>query len=163
MDLDKYKLEDILLTAIKSEIESFKFYTDISKKTKNGLLIDKLNFLAKEEEKHKLFIEDIFKKHFPEKKIIIPKKNPVPLPELSINNNTLLSSLLQEAMNAEEIASDFYKELSKRFEKGSKIYNTLIYFSDMEIGYYKILKMEKESMDRFEEADIYWPMVHAGP
>jgi len=33
----------------------------------------------------------------------------------------------------------------------------------MEIGHYKILETEKVSMERFEEGDVYWPMVHAGP
>lgn len=164
MNLDKFNLEELLIAAIKSEKDSKDFYMKTSKKTKNGLLKDKLIFLAKEEEKHKLFVEDLYKNHFTNKKIILPKTSPVPLPELVIkNSNTTLGKLLQEAMNAEKIASDYYKNLSERFEKGSKINNTLIYFSDMEIGHFKILEMEKESMDRFEEADVYWPMVHAGP
>ena len=66
-------------------------------------------------------------------------------------------------MDAELAASDFYKSLSDYFEEGSKMHNTLLYLSDMEKGHYKILEVEKESMDRFEEADVYWPMVHAGP
>ena len=50
-----------------------------------------------------------------------------------------------------------------RFEDGTKLNNTLLYFSDMEIGHLKILQIEKESMERFEEGDVYWPMVHVGP
>jgi len=59
MNLDNFELEDILLSAIKSEVESNKLYTKMAKKTKNGLLEDKLNFLADEEEKHRAFIEEI--------------------------------------------------------------------------------------------------------
>jgi hypothetical protein len=33
----------------------------------------------------------------------------------------------------------------------------------MELGHYKLLEVEKESMERFEEADVYWPMMHIGP
>jgi len=66
-------------------------------------------------------------------------------------------------MKTEQSASDFYKSLSGNFEEGSKIHNTLMYFSDMETGHYKILEMEKDSMERFEEGDVYWPMVHVGP
>ena len=66
-------------------------------------------------------------------------------------------------MNAELAASEFYKNLAGRFEQGTKLNSTLLYFSDMETGHYKILEMEKESMERFEEGDVYWPMVHAGP
>ena len=163
MELGHYDIEILLLAAIKSEVESNKLYKKMSKKTKNGLLRDKLEFLAKEEEKHREFIEEIYMNHFPEKKLKIPDQTPVPLPEVKMTDDTLLSTLLKEAMNAEQNASDFYKNLAERFEQGSKINNTLLYFSDMEIGHYKILEMEKNSMERYEEDDVYWPMVHAGP
>lgn len=163
MDLNNFDLEDLLLAAMKSEIESNRLYSKMAKKTKNGLLEDKLNFLAIEEEKHRAFIEEIYLNYYPDEKIVIPKKTPVPLPEIEFSIDTPLSKLLKEAMGAEENASDFYKSLASRFEKGTKIYNTLLYFSDMELGHYKILEMEKESMERFEEADVYWPMVHVGP
>jgi len=163
MDLSSFSLEELFLAAIKSEIESNNLYKKMAKKTKNGLLEDKLIFLANEEEKHRQYVEDVFKNHFPDKKIIIPRVSPVPLPEIKITENYPLSKLLKEAMNAELVASEFYKNLSDRFEKGTKLNSTLLYFSDMETGHYKILEMEKESMERFEEGDVYWPMVHAGP
>jgi rubrerythrin len=163
MDLGQYDLEDLLLAAIKSEIESNKLYSKMIKKTRNGLLKDKLQFLAKEEEKHREFIEEIYMNHFPENEIKIPSQTPVPLPEVKMTDDTPLSTLLKEAMNAEQNASDFYKNLAERFEEGSKIFNTLKYFADMEIGHYKLLEMEKNSMERYEEDDVYWPMVHAGP
>ncbi len=163
MNLDNFELEDILLSAIKSEVESNKLYTKMAKKTKNGLLEDKLNFLADEEEKHRAFIEEIYQNHFPDRQLKLPAKTPVPLPEIEYNEETPLSKLLKQAMEAEASASKFYRSLAGRFEEGCKIYNTLLYFSDMEIGHYKILEMEKESMERFEEGDVYWPMVHVGP
>jgi len=163
MDLNNFELEDLLLAAIKSEQESNKLYSKMMKKTKNGLLQDKLEFLAKEEEKHREFIEEIYMNHFPEKELKIPNETPVPLPEVSFDDNTPLSVLLKEAMNAEQSASTFYKSLAGRFEQGTKINNTLLYFSDMEVGHYKLLEQEKQSMERYEEDDVYWPMVHAGP
>ena len=163
MDLSDFDLEDLLLAAIKSEVESKELYSKMKKKTKNGLLQDKLEFLANEEEKHRLFIEDIYKSHYPENELILPKKTPVPLPEVKFSKDIPLSRLLKEAMAAEKSASDFYQALAERFEEGCKLHNTLIYFSKMEIGHYKILEMEKESMEHFEEGDVYWPMVHVGP
>jgi len=159
MNLDNFELEDILLSAIKSEVESNKLYTKMAKKTKNGLLEDKLNFLADEEEKHRAFIEEIYQNHFPDRQLKLPAKTPVPLPKIEYNEETPLSKLLKQAMEAEASASKFYRSLAGRFEEGCKIYNTLLYFSDMEIGHYKILEMEKESMERFEEGDVYWTMV----
>jgi rubrerythrin len=163
MNIKDFDLEQLLLAAIKSEIESKDLYLNIAKKTKNSLLSDKLKFIANEENKHRLFIEDVYKNHYPGKKIIIPDKSLVPLPKITITDDMLVSKLLRIAMDAEHSASDFYKSLSEYFEKGTKLHNTLLYFSDMENGHYKILETEKESMDRFEEADVYWPMVHAGP
>jgi len=164
MNLNQYRLEDCLLTAMKSEIDSRVFYMKLAKKVKNYLLKDKLNFLADEEEKHKLFIEEIWKNHFPDEKIIMPEQCVIPLPEVTITDEDIpLSKLLLQAMEAEKTAQDFYNSLSQRFIENSKIYNTLIYFADMENQHYKILEMEKDSMERFEEADVYWPMVHVGP
>jgi rubrerythrin len=164
MNLGNFELEELLLAAMKSEIDSKNVYYKLSKKTKNWLLKDKLEFLAKEEEKHWQFIEDIYLNHFPEKKIKIPKETPVPLPELIIpDEDTPVSKILRDAMEAEQVASEFYKALAQRFPDDTKLNNTLLYFADMELGHYKILEVEKDSMERFEEDDVYWPMVHAGP
>jgi rubrerythrin len=163
MDLNNFELEDLLLAAIKSEQESNKLYSKMMKKTKNGLLQDKLEFLAKEEARHREFIEEIYMNHYPDKELKIPNQTPVPLPEVKMTDDTELSILLKEAMNAEQNASNFYKSLAGRFEEGTKINNTLLYFADMEIGHYKLLEQEKQSMERYEEDDVYWPMVHAGP
>lgn len=163
MDISKFNLEDVLLSAMKSETESNKLYLTMSKKTQNGFLQDKLKFLADEEIKHKQFIEELYMNHFPDKKIILPQKTAVPLPEVSYTEQTAMSELLGQAMNAELAASEFYKACSELFESGSKIHNTFQYFSDMENGHFKMLEAEKQSMQRFEDADVYWPMVHAGP
>ena len=164
MNLEEFDLEDLLLSAIKSEMESREVYIYMAGKAINGLLQDKLEFLAKEEEKHRLYIEGIYRKKFNRKKINIPSESPVPIPFVSYKNeNVPLSKILKNAMESEKAASDFYKSLSDKFTKNPEIKNTLIYFSDMEMQHYKILEMEKESMERFEEGDVYWPMVHAGP
>lgn len=165
MDLKKYTLEDLLLAAMKSEIESHAVYTTIATHVKNGLLKDKFKFLAQEEEKHRSFIEQVYKAKFPKKNITIPGTTPVPLPPLTIpDEDTPLGTVLRNAMAAEKAAHEFYQSLSKQFTKEDKtIRNTLSYFSDMELQHYKILEIEKESMDRFEQADVYWDMVHVGP
>jgi rubrerythrin len=164
LDLKKYSLEDLLLVAMKSEVESYTLYTKIAKTVKNGLLKDKLQFLAKEETKHQKFIEQIYAIKFPKKKLVLPKTTPVPLPTLiTPDEDAPLGAVLQIAMQAEQAAHDFYQALSNQFTRDLKIKNTLSYFADMELQHFKILEIEKQSMDRFEESDVYWPMVHAGP
>lgn len=164
MDLKKYSLEDLLLAAMKSEIESHEVYTTIARNVKNGLIKDKMMFLSSEEQKHKAFIEQVYKAQFPKKKLVIPTSTPVPIPALVIpEEDTPLSTILKTAMAAEHAAHEFYQSLSKQFTQDKKISHTLSYFADMELQHYKILEIEKESMDRFEEADVYWDMVHVGP
>jgi len=164
MDLNSFDLEDLILAAIKSEVESRNVYSKLARQTKNGLLKDKMKFLAGEELKHMQFMEDVYKNHFPDKKIKLPRESPVPLPELTISDEDIpLSKVLGSAMEAEQSAHDYYKSLSKRFPEDTKLNNILLYFADMELGHYKILEIEKESMERFEEDDVYWPMVHVGP
>jgi rubrerythrin len=164
MDLTRYDLNVLLLTAIKSEVDSKAAYSKLAKRVKNALLKDKLEFLANEEEKHRAFIEDIYRNHFPGKKIKLPKETSVPLPEIQISDENIpLSRVLRSAMEAEHAASEFYKKLSQRFLDDKKIKTTLLYFANMELGHYKLLEIEKENIERFEESDVYWPMVHAGP
>jgi rubrerythrin len=163
MDLTKYTLKDLLLAAMKSETDSKTIYMKLSKKVKNGLLKDKLQFLAKEEEKHRNVLEQIHKERFPQEKIVLPKKSIVPLPELTLTEDTPISNILENAMHAEQNASDFYQGLSLRFTDNKKIANTLLYFSKMELEHYKILELEKENMENFEAADMYLPMIHVGP
>ena len=74
MDLSSYTLEDLLLAAIKSEIESKRIYEELSKKFKNAFLKDKLKFLSEEEEKHRAFIYYVYRKNFKDKEPILPKK-----------------------------------------------------------------------------------------
>ena len=164
MELGPYDLDVLLLAAIKSEIESKTVYSKLAKKVKNALLKDKLEFLSKEEEKHRQVTEEIFLNHFTKEDLVIPKKTPVPLPELQITDeNTPISTILKSAMDAEKGANEFYTSLSARFPDDTKVKNTLLYFAKMELGHYKLLEIEKDSMERFEEADIYWPMIHVGP
>ena len=82
---------------------------------------------------------------------------------IEITENMPISKILLSAMHAEQAAHEFYNKLAQRFEEDTKIKTTLLYFANMELGHYRLLEIEKESMERFEEADVYWPMVHAGP
>ena len=164
MDIEKYSLQDLILSAIKSEIDSYNVYKKTAENIKNGLLEDKLLFLAKEEKTHRQLLEKLFKKYYPDKKLEIPEKSVVPMPEFEIPDEDVpLSKVLKQAMEAEKFAQRFYQQLSKKFTDEKDISNMLEYFADMERGHYRLLENEKESMERFEQADVYWPMVHAGP
>jgi len=164
MDLTSYNQEELLLAAIKSEEESNTVYNTLANHIKNGLMKDKFQFLASEEQKHKEYLTDLYHTEYPEKTIQLPDQSPVPLPGVSIpeDEDIAVSNILKQAMKAEQAAHDFYLALSERYEDKT-IKNMLHYFADMETGHYNTLKQEKESMEWFEQSDVYWPMIHAGP
>lgn len=52
MDLSKFDEDTLLLTAMRSQIDSIEVYQKTADRVENALLKDKMNFLASEEEKH---------------------------------------------------------------------------------------------------------------
>lgn len=164
MDLSNYTLEELILTAMKSEIEARDFYKGIADKVKNFLLKDRLIFLSNEEEKHRGVFERIFKEKFPGREIVLPKENPVPLPELKIETEKVpLSEVFWIAMQAEKSAHDFYVSLSNRFSADSMERKMLLYIASMEMGHYQLLQTERENALKFEDYDIIFSMTHIGP
>ncbi|UCG67119.1 MAG: ferritin family protein [Deltaproteobacteria bacterium] len=164
MDLSKFDEHTLLLAALRSEIESKEVYQQIADKVRNALLKDKLNFLSSEEEKHRRIIEGVYRETFGDKELHIPEKSPVPLPEIAITDEMMaISEVFSMAMNAEMAAYDFYNELAKLYENNPRLKKTIEYVATMEMGHSKLLEIEKDNMKKFEELDVYVPMIHVGP
>lgn len=163
MDLDKYTLEELFVTAIKAETDSREAYSILAGITKNAFLKDRLEFLAAEEEKHRLFLIGEFKKHLPNRELVLPEFSPVPLPEIDVSDETVpMSQVLQQAMDAEMAAYEFYTEFARHVTDKQELVLTLGYFARMEQGHYEMLKVEKASAEYFETYDEYNPMMHIG-
>ncbi len=163
MDLSKYTLEELFITAIKAETDAHEAYSILSSITKNAFLKDKLKFLAGEELKHKSFLEIEFKKQLPNVELVLPEFSPVPLPEMDVSDETVpMSQILQQAIDAELAAYEFYMEFAKYVSDKQDLVLTLGYFARMEQGHYEMLKIEKASAEEFEEFDEYNPMMHIG-
>ena len=162
MNIERYNLSDLLLAAIKSEVESKEVYNTLANRVKNALLKDRLTFLAKEEEKHQEFLESLYRKKFGDIEIVLPDKSPVPLPHVDAGEDRLLSEIIEDAMNAELAARDFYMSLGN-FLQDEEDKKMLQILSNMEQGHYDILSKELENLKRFEDYDTYWPMMHMGP
>lgn len=165
MDLSIYSVEDLILTARKSETEARQAYARLAGGVKNFALKERLNFLAGEEDKHGQFFDQLYHKQFPEKEMILPQGgSPVPLPEIVIDTEQVpLSEILEGAMKAETAAREFYLGLADRFDGQPQIQRMLHYIASMELGHYKILEIEAENARKFEDYDSEWPMMHVGP
>jgi rubrerythrin len=162
MDLSKYTLKDIILTALKSEVESKELYEKMKNRVSNFVLRDKFDFLAKEEEKHRVFFEKMFAQNFPGETVALPDKSPVPLPEIGPEVEKLpISEVLEIAMKAELKASEFYKSMMELFSD-EMIRKTLEYISTVELSHYKLLEAERDYAKKFEDYEVEWPGFHVG-
>ena len=163
MDLKNYSMEDLILAAVKSEVEARDIYRNVSLLVNNAFIRERMSFLADEEEKHRHFLLDVYGKRFPGKEPVLPDVTPVPLPEMKAPGEGVpLSDVFQSAMLAEKASSDFYSSMAELFEE-KEIRATLAYFASMELSHYKILEAEKEVLENFEDFDTSWPMMHVGP
>jgi len=164
MELKKYALADLLLAAVKSEIESQAIYSRVALRVKNAFLKERLEFLSLEEKKHQRALEDIFRQRFPNQVLAVPEKPVMPLPEIRFRGEQVpLSEIFSQAMNAEQAAHDFYLQLADLFGDDSEKKNLLLYFSMMEMGHYKLLELEKSNLERLEEYGEEQEMIHVGP
>jgi rubrerythrin len=162
MDIAIYNMEDLLLTAIKIEVESKKVYAALAQGVGNFMLKDRFTFLASEEVKHKAFLEWLYQKNYPNRRIVLPEKTPVPLPVIRLGKGIAIGEVIGDAMEAEKVAHDFYMQLSERFADAPDIKNVLFYIASMEMGHYRILEAERENAAKFESFQMAWPMAHVG-
>ncbi len=159
-----YDKSELILMALKSEIESENVYRELSKKVDNAFLKVKLNFLADEEKKHKEYFELFFKETFPGKPMKLPEQDFAPLPLINMTGKDVpASDILKNAKKSEKAAHDFYMELSKLFPENIKLSNMLSFFASMEMIHYAILDEELRNIERDEDYLIEWPMIHVGP
>ena len=164
MKLRKYALADLLLTAIKSEIDSQAVYSRVARLVKNAFLKERLEFLALEESKHQKALEGLFGQRFPGQALAIPARPVVPLPTVSFRDEQVpLSGIIAQAMKAEKASHDFYLQLADLFADDPERRNLLLYFSMMEMGHFKLLDLEKESLERLEEFGQEQEFIHVGP
>jgi rubrerythrin len=164
MDLGNYSTEDLILTALKAEVEAKAVYTALAGGVKNAYLKGRLVFLAEEEEKHRAFLDKLYRTEFEGREPVLPDTTAVPLPEVSVPTEQVpMSSIFTQAMAAEKAASEFYVAMAERWGKGSEPYDMLMYFSRMETGHYRLLETERDAATEFEEFDSVWPLMHAGP
>ena len=164
IDVTQYSKEDLIMMGLKNETDSERIYRDLSERVENVFLKQKLSFLADEEVKHKKYFESFFKTTFPGKEMKIPDIDLGPLPKLNVKDESIpVSEILYLAMGTEQAAHDFYMALTKVFAGDKKVVDMLTFFASMEMIHYSILAQEKDNMEKFEDYDSEWPMVHVGP
>ncbi len=165
-DIEDWSFEEMLKGAVKAEINSQEVYEHLAGRAKSFVIKDRFEFLAGEEEKHEKFLRDLYKSVKKEEDMEIQEKTPVPLPFIRFSDDMDESEIIDQAMEAELAAKDFYHKMADKakdigLKKNPK--KLLTYLAGMEQNHYHILKEEFERINEFEEFDEYHPGMHLGP
>jgi len=159
---------EILAAAVRAELDAAAIYNDLRGRVKNEVLIQKLQFLANEETRHRAILERLFADKFPDETLRVPAASAKPAKILPVENKTAVLDLFKLAMAKEKEAEAFYKESKKIISdvQGRKI---LDYLGRVERSHYFMLKSEIELLETFpeyfdvEEFHIGQDLFHVGP
>ncbi len=146
MKLNDYSTQLLFLAAVKAEKEAIEVYSGLKDEFQDDFLQNRLDFLIKEEEHHERILMGMFKDLFPDEEIVLPKKSPVPAPDMDRDIEDE-KELLKNAMDAEIWAAKYYRSFSNRFDDGSKMNKTLKYLAKMERGHFKMFQTELEKIE----------------
>lgn len=164
----KLKPFEILALAIRSEIEAANFYIKLQGSVKNKILEQKLKFLIFEERQHRKILERLFSQRFAGRALEIPEKSFLPAPHLCAEGELTVLDLFKEALRAEKMSEEFYKEAQRKSES-REIQKILEYLSRVERSHYFLIKSEIDLLSEFpdyynvEDFHIGHEMVHVGP
>ncbi len=144
IDVENMKLEDLLAMAVRAEMEAEKAYSEIADGIKSPVLKETLMFLSREEGEHRASFEALLKRHFPDKEVRIPRDSEVPFPPITYENGTPVADVLQQAMEAEAQAYQFYTALWEKVGDG-EMRSVLDDLRVAEKKHYETIKSELET------------------
>ncbi len=158
----------VIGVAIRSEVDAAAFYTRLQERVKNVLLVQKLKFLATEEEHHRKILEKLFGQRYSDKPMDVPEQSLMPPVGASLGADPSVPELFQAALKAEETAEAFYEEAGMLAEEeGSR--RILAYLGRVERSHQAMIKSEMDLLNRFpdyydvEDFHLGQDLFHVGP
>jgi rubrerythrin len=158
----------VLGVAIRSEIDAAAFYTKLQERIKNAILLQKLKFLAMEEEHHRAIIERLADQRFRGKPTDPPPASLMPPITASLGPDPSVTELFQAALAAEVTAERFYEEAAAKSEDEMSRH-MLTYLSRIERSHQAVIKAEVDLLEKFPDyynvEDFYVgaDLFHVGP
>jgi len=150
VSIAQQSVKKLLGYAIRAEADSNRVYTRMANRVKNLLLKEKFQLLALEEKKHKDILLRLFASMWGGQKPEIPKSvDKRLLPAVLIKPSSTLVDVLNQAMNAEKSAREFYASLAKKLLAPNK--QMLLYLSRVENSHYLMLRGEYIMALQFED------------
>ena len=159
---------EILGVAIRSEVDAASFYIRLQERVKNVILVQKLKFLALEEEHHKKILERLLGQRYPDKPKDVPGSALMPPIGVSLPADPSVPALVEAALQAEETAEAYYNDAAMRVEDetGRRL---LAYLGRVERSHQAMLRSEMDLIRRFpdyydvEDFHIAQDLFHVGP
>jgi rubrerythrin len=168
MSLDpKLKPDDVYPIAIRAEMDAAEIYLGLHGRVKNEVLKQKLDFLAKEEGRHKAILERLFQDHFPDRKLVVPAEAGRPKKAVAVEEATAVLDLFKLAMGKEKEAEEYYRDARAKMDD-PRTRKFLEYLSRVERSHYFMLKSEIALLEKFPdyynaESDDPTALFHLGP
>ena len=158
----------VLGVAIRSEVDAAAFYNRLQGRVKNVLLVQKLKFLALEEEHHRKILERLLAQRYPDKPKDVPESSLMPPIGVALPADPSVPELFEAALKAEEIAEAYYNDASERVEEeaGQRI---LAYLGRVERSHQAMIRSELDLIRRFpdyydvEDFHLGEDLFHVGP
>lgn len=158
MDLKDYSVKDLLLTAIKSEEDTYQLYDTLNSRLEGDRLSAKLNFLTEQELKHRKLLERFHSERFPGEEVDVNDiTTDVPLPMIDIAPGYYpVGDLLGQVMESELITSEFYGSWKEINEKDDELDELLDYLSEWERKHYRIISELKKDLGEYGKEKVEW-------
>jgi rubrerythrin len=163
----KLKPYDVYPIAIRAEIGAAAAYRSLLGRVKNEVLRQKLDFLAKEEDRHKAILERLFRDHFPGRTLVVPAAETRPKKAVAVDDSTAVLDLFKLAMQKEKEAEEYYRNARAGMED-PQTKRVLDYLGRTERSHYFMLKSEIAILEKFPdyynaEGDDSLALFHVGP
>lgn len=159
---------DVYPLAIRAEIDAAGIYRGIHDRVRNAALKQKLEFLAREEDRHKAILERLFKDHFPGRTLVVPAAGARPAKAVPLSEETSVLDLFKLAMAKEKKAEEFYRG-ARAAAEDARSRHILDYLSRAERSHYYLLQSEINLLIAFpdsynaEDAHEGQDLFHVGP
>jgi rubrerythrin len=143
-------LEKLFLQAIQGEMNDRETYLSLAGRLEDSFLKAKLEFLAEEEEKHRVTLEEMYNAFFPGRDIVLPGATAGSVSDANVGENLELMQILEIAMDYELASQNNYLTLAGQLSDNVETSVTLTYFAAMEASHYGLLKIEKEHLEKLQ-------------
>jgi rubrerythrin len=158
----------VLGVAIRAEVDAAAFYTRLQERVKNVILVQKLKFLALEEEHHKKILERLLGQKYPDKPKDIPESSLMPPIAAAVGTDPTVPALFEAALKAEEIAEAYYNEAGERADEEASR-RIMAYLGRVERSHQSMIRAELELLRKFpdyysvEDFHVGQDLFHVGP